>query len=699
MITKKRVLWLACALGLSVALPLAMVVADVVPWITIPAVCCGMAAVAALCLRYGNVIVGTYRILLAAVKNRIYGYRSSDRIYPLISVEQQQQLDDAIQISFTGDLILLREMVERAYNPDSGEYEFDAMFTHVSDIWQSCDLSIGVFEGPMCGAEYGYSTSNFDDGVPLALNFPDSFACAVKKAGINLVSLANNHIFDMGVESGLRTIRVLDEIGLDHVGLGTDDSACFRPKIIEICGKRIGVLAYTYGQNGKTDRFFFDESTRNYLRPVLAAGSKYFKRNVELVRRDFERLKAEKPDMIIVLPHMGGQFLSKPDKTQRKWCDIFVEFGADMVFADHAHHVQSVQWRVNKSGKRVLVVHCPGNFINSFVGYDGDASMIVKAYLRRDTLEPFAVSVTPLYAHCPQNGMWTGLPAYKALTDKAIYNSLSRADFRRINHVNRLVTGIALGTPLDVDAAQKEYISFCDSGLVRQIPPPIEITDNQYVTSCLLMEIREAESICFLGDSVTEGTKNGGAGWYEPLLALFPEKQIKRFAKGSRTSVWLLENAAEIAELKSDLYVVAIGCNDIRYRNPAVCAMTAEAYIGNLSRLVDEIKRKNKHARFVFIAPWRSLNFDANFNVSGHEDRMALYREYTEALELYCDSNGHLFIDPNPLIFDNMLTPYTRTVGGNEILKDFIHPNASDGIAAYCNAAVMCKQINDNATI
>lgn len=163
--------------------------------------------------------------------------------------------------------------------------------------------------------------------------------------------------------------------------------------------------------------------------------------------------------------------------------------------------------------------------------------------------------------------------------------------------------------------------------------------------------------------------------------------------------MWLLANAAEIAELKSDLYVVAIGCNDIRYRNPAVCAMTAEAYIRNLSQLVDEIKRKNKHARFVFIAPWRSLNFDANFNVSSHNDRMALYREYTDALELYCDNNGHLFIDPNPLIFDNMLTPYARTVGGNEILKDFIHPNAFDGIAAYCNAAVMCKQINDNATI
>lgn len=363
-------------------------------------------------------------------------------------------------------------MVERAYNKSTGIYEFDTMFEHVHDIWKKSDLSIGVFEGPLCGAEYGYSTSNFDDNVPLALNFPDSFAEAVKNAGINIVSLANNHIFDMGIKGGLRTPEILDKIGLDYVGLYKTKESYYKPKIINLGGKRIGVLAYTYGQNGKKDEFFFDKKTNYYLKPVLTCNSKFFKKNIELVKKDFEAMKAEKPDLIIVLPHMGEQFLSKPDNTQKKWCRIFADLGADIIFADHPHHVQPIEWLVNKDGKQVLTIYCPGNFVNSYVGQDGDASMIVTAYIEQDSFRPFAVSVTPIYAHCPQNGMWTGLPTYKAIKDCKIYNSLSRADFRRINHVNRLVTGIALGAPLDVDAFQQEYISFPETGFVRQLPPP-----------------------------------------------------------------------------------------------------------------------------------------------------------------------------------------------------------------------------------
>lgn len=694
--TKRKILSLATAIGFAALLPIVLIIVGSNRWFLLAAVCTCMAIVFALCLRYGNIIVESYLIIVRKVKNRLHDDQLDDITYPLISKEQQEQLDNAVQVTFTGDLILLREMIERAYNNTTGNYEFDAMFEYVNEIWKGSNLSIGVFEGPMSGSEYGFSTSNFDDNIPLRLNYPDSFASAIKKAGINLVTLANNHIFDMGVDGGLRTVRVLDEIGLDHVGLNTKESYS-EPKIVNVCGKRVGILAYTYGQNGKPDSFFFERPICDYIKPVLTTGSRYFKRNVALVKEDFKRMKAENPDLIVVLPHMGEQFRSKPDKTQRKWCKIFCNLGADIIFSDHAHHVQPIEWHVNKKGKRSLIVHCPGNFINSFVGYDGDASMIVKAYLNRQSLEPFAVSVIPIYAHCPQNGMWIGLPTYKAVANKEIYNSLSRADFRRINKVNNLVTGTALGTPLDVHTAQKEYISFFNCGLVRPLPPPIQITDNQCIKSCLLKAVSAAESICFLGDSVTDGTKNGGIGWYEPLLAMYPEKQFTRFSEGCKTSKWLYENATEIAGYNADLYVVAIGCNDIRYRNSKICAMTAEAYKENLLGLVKTVTQHNSKAKFAFVAPWRSLSFDTNFNVLSHADRMSLYKEYTDVLQSFCNDNGHLFLDPNPLIFDNMITPYARVVKGNEILKDFIHPNAGIGVDAYCKAVVLCKQNSDNA--
>lgn len=689
MLTRKKLCLLAIVFVLASAFSAVLIVAECNKWISAAAMCISCAAIFILTLKNGDIIKNTFQIIFSALKNRLFKHESSHRIYPLITKEQRDRIDNALKISFTGDLILLREMVERAYNNETGNYEFDSMFEHVHDIWENCDLSIGVFEGPLCGAEYGYSTSNFDDGIPLALNFPDSFAESVKKAGIDLVSLANNHIFDMGIEGGLRTPDILDKIGLDHVGLFKSKDAFHKPKIINLYGKKIGVLAYTYGQNGQNDDFFFGKKPNYYLKPLLPTGSKYFKRNVELVKADFEAMKAERPDLIIVLPHMGQQFRSRPDKTQRKWCRIFADLGADIIFADHPHHVQPIEWLMNKNGKRVLTVYCPGNYINSYVGHNGDASMIVSAYLDRESFKPFAVSITPVYSHCPQNGMWTGLPTYTALTDRKIYNSLSRADFRRINDVNRLVTGIAFGAPLDIDAAQHEYISFPVTGVVRY-PPPHYTGDIQLFSS-IIEAITNSSSICFIGDSITDGTKNGGFGWYEPLAANFPDKNIFRFAEGSRTSKWLLDNASNIANLGADLYVVAIGCNDIRYRDRQICAMTAGEFVNNLDQLVRIIKKINPAACFAFVAPWRSLSFDVIFKVARHSDRLKLYEDYTLALSDFCHKYGYLFLDPNPLIFQNMLSPNIRVYDGNDILKDYIHPNAYSGIATYSKAVIQCS--------
>jgi len=196
-----------------------------------------------------------------------------------------------------------------------------------------------------------------------------------------------------------------------------------------------------------------------------------------------------------------------------------------------------------------------------------------------------------------------------------------------------------------------------------------------------------------VGDSITEGTKNGGYGWYEPIAAMYPNKEISSFAKGAMTSKYFRDNAESIADIQAGLYVVAFGCNDIRYRNPKVCAMNSREYIENIDVLVDTVRRRNDNARFVFIAPWMSMCFDANFNGSGHDEKMAMYDSYTSELQIYCKKHGFLFINPNPLIFEN-LQAADITIRGRrpeDILIDFIHPNAGDGIRLYSEAVINSK--------
>ena len=563
----------------------------------------------------------TMRPLCAKVAHSLYDYfnppaqvdEPKDPIYAIISSEQQQAIEDAVKITFTGDLILLRDMVERAYINEADTFNFDGMFEHVKDYWQDDDLSIGVFEGPTASVDSGYSTSCFDDGIPLYLNFPDCFAAAVKRAGIDFVSTANNHLLDQGFDGYLRTLDVLDSIGLDHSGSYRNQAEHDQPKVLQVNGLKIGVLTYTYGSNHYKDDFFFEEGNRHMTSCVVPKTSKYFKACQEQVREDFKRLMSQRPDIIIVLPHMREQFLHAPDEDQLAWCELFVEQGADIIFSDHPHAVQPIEWRQNKNGKNVLIAHCPGNFVNSYIGHDGDASMIVEAYLNPCTGEPFAASCIPLYSYCKQkDGSFQALPIYKGIKVDSLYSRLSVSEYKRMCSAHELITKTALGVKLPIDQLQQRYYTFASGGYVRNPAPAMEWKPT-YADSKLVQLLQAANKICFVGNSITEGTKNGGYGWFEPLVAMLGKENVSRWAKGGMASPYFAKNAQQIANENADLYVLSIGCNDIRYRDTAQCAMDAKQFIANIDQLVRVLLHTHTHrARKLLLSVHGSVTTQTN---------------------------------------------------------------------------------------
>lgn len=139
---------------------------------------------------------------------------SDDPIYPIMSAEQNAAFDNAFRLTFAGDLILLEDQIKRAY--DGKNYDFSPVFEYAEKYISSADLAVGVFEGPMAGEAAGYSAGNFDDDKDLYLNFPDSFADAVKNAGFDLVTTANNHLLDKDVDGAMRTLDILDKKGLEQ---------------------------------------------------------------------------------------------------------------------------------------------------------------------------------------------------------------------------------------------------------------------------------------------------------------------------------------------------------------------------------------------------------------------------------------------------------------------------------------------------
>ncbi len=601
-----------------------------------------------------------------------------DTIFRIMDSKQREKFDNAFRITFAGDLILLEDQVKRGYIGNNS-YDFTEMFAYTQKYIWSADLAIGVFEGPMAGAKAGYSVSNFDDGKELFLNFPDEFATAVKEAGFDLVTTANNHLLDKGISGAKRTLDILDKVELPHIGSyrSAKEKAKEHIKLLQYDGLKIAVLSYTYGSNNY-DTAELTDGKLSYLTSVAdGVSGKAFETMKENVRNDFSEVKKMKPDLILVLPHMGTQFSNEPDKVQEVWFSYFKELGADIILGDHAHAVQPIEIET-KGDKNIFTAYCPGNFANLYRENQGDSSMLIDVYISRTSKKIIGGSIVPLYTQSCINGNYRALPIYDILTDSRLKNQLSTDDLARAEETHYTVTKTVFGHSIDMYSVTERYY-FDTEGFLRQKVTGLEMTDEMR-NSTLATAIANASSVCFLGDSLTEGTKNGGIAWYEPLEEHFGNTEFQNFSKGGCTVAYLNQNIDKIPH--ADLYVIAVGTNDVRYRDEKYCAMTSEDFIQEMDKLKIGLSQKNINAKFIFIAPWYSTDGDVVSKLS-YQEKYKLNNEYAEALQDYCEANNVSYINANPYL-QTILTRYPQ----RNYLIDYIHPNGREGVIMYSRAVL-----------
>ena len=607
----------------------------------------------------------------------IEGKNDEDIIYPVMNNEQKEKFDDAFRITFSGDLILLEDQVKRAYNGNI--YDFSDVFEYAQPYIASADVAIGVFEGPMAGEEAGYTSSNFDDRKELYLNFPDSFADAVKNAGFDLVTTANNHVLDKGVEGAVRTLDVLDKIDLDHTGSyrNAAEKQNDHIKIIESQGIRMAVLSYSYGSN-YIDNSELIQGDLSYLTSVVCGTEgEQFELLKSRVEQDFKDAKALSPDIIIVLPHLGTQFSNTPDREQEVWFNIFKDNGADIILGDHPHVVEPAVVE-DYNGRKVFTAYCPGNFANIYRENQGDTSMLIDVYIDRNDKHVIGGSIVPLYTHARADGNFRAVPIYEIMNNKELRSQLTTDDLELAGKSNKTITNVVFGHAMDITSVTERYY-FNENGFIRSKTTGLKLT-NDMKSGILYSEMENVGSVCFIGDSVTEGTKNGGCPWYEPVEELFPDKRILNYSKGGCTVSYMLERTNEIPD--AELYVIALGTNDVRYRDKSICAMTSEEYVSEMTDLLNAFSSKASFSKAILIAPWYSTDGDPYCQLS-YSEKTKLNDEYTLALETYCRNNSIGFINANKEIKAKLLTAPDR-----KYLLDHIHPNSTTGVVMYSEAVL-----------
>lgn len=238
-----------------------------------------------------------------------------------------------------------------------------------------------------------------DKGRPIAgkanvyLNAYPSMAGVLKKSGINLVSLANNHILDYGWEAIADTMDLLDKVGISYSGAGKNLAEARKPAIIEKDGMTIGLLSYTANLNLVMG--FKASETRPGLNPTRV--SPFFlpdhvnKEDIEAMQGDINSWQKE-TDFLAVSCHWGvsDQGTQTVARHQEVIAHHAVDAGADLVIGHHTHALQPVELYKDKA-----ILYSLGNFSMSFTSYQNEGLMFQCVFSKHHKIHEY--KFLPLY--------------------------------------------------------------------------------------------------------------------------------------------------------------------------------------------------------------------------------------------------------------------------------------------------------------
>ena len=229
-----------------------------------------------------------------------------------------------------------------------------APFEDIASDLTRADLVVGNLECVL--------TDSPSAGIPgkCVVHGGTGWAKVLKQAGIDLLSLANNHVMDYGAGGLLSTTGALRQAGVRYVGAGANRHEACSPLFLNIAGRRIAVLARSAVIVGSP--CYAEEKSPGvaFLEPRDTAAA-------------IQSARAQ-ADIVILLIHWGIEEYSYPSSAQRQLARQLADAGADVILGHHPHVVQGIE----RCGHAVIA-YSLGNFaFNEFgwtyTGPDGATS-------------------------------------------------------------------------------------------------------------------------------------------------------------------------------------------------------------------------------------------------------------------------------------------------------------------------------------
>lgn len=267
---------------------------------------------------------------------------------------------ETFSLNFVGDIL-----AARAIELTMRKQGYDYPFLKIKDQLADADMTFANLETPLIGDK---TTGRTTPGGTTVFRGDTVFAETLKDVGIDIISLANNHMKDQGSKGITSTLAALSSAGILHAGAGQNLTEARKMAVFSISSKinseslpvRVGLLAYNDT----------DVVPSSYHATEDQSGTNIM---------DIERLKADvianrdEADILLVSMHSGTEYVDYANTRQIAFAHAAIDAGADMVIGHHPHVLQPIEVYKGK-----YIFYSLGNFIFDQPWPDTKQSVLVK---------------------------------------------------------------------------------------------------------------------------------------------------------------------------------------------------------------------------------------------------------------------------------------------------------------------------------
>ncbi len=201
-----------------------------------------------------------------------------------------------------------------------------AMLSSIAPVLGDADVT-------MVNLETAIATGGSPESKEYNFRAPPTALEALRVAGVDAVSMANNHGRDFGVEGLAESLAAKAATPLVVLGIGADAAEAYRPWRTEVSGQRLAFFA----ASDVLDDWLIDSWSATETNPGLAMTKPGG------VDRLLAAIRAERPraDTIVVYLHWGAEGDTCPTSRQQELARQLVDAGADIIVGSHSHRVMT----------------------------------------------------------------------------------------------------------------------------------------------------------------------------------------------------------------------------------------------------------------------------------------------------------------------------------------------------------------------